>query len=251
MSAEIIKLPISIKPGIEPSAASATVHHIPTKPELSRNGRPLPPALTESCRNHRARLKRRDVWWQAERTTSYWRARREWSSVLRTAQQRGIGDADHFPQVVPGEEWDLVERWRTALVKQMLTPAPDLAAVAWKRARLTSEHWEYCDVKPERLQQAIDADAEWLAAHPSKKSIDATKQAAKARFKEAMRQRIRTIAASRGLSDDDIKPAMTLKHEAIGAFCRTYKVRVEWLLEGSGPTSMTQEELVLHDLADK
>ena len=66
-----------------------------------------------------------------------------------------------------------------------------------------------------------------------------------------MRQRIHDIAASRGLSEDDIKPAMTLKHEAIGAFCRTYAVRAEWLLEGSGPIWMTQEELVLHDLADK
>lgn len=230
---------------------SAEIIQFQRKPELSRNGRPLAPALTESVRNHRARLKRRDAWWQAARTTEYWRARREWSSVLRTAQERGVGDAAHFPQVPQGEHWGLVERWRDALVKQMLTPAPDLAAVAWKRARLASEHWEYCDVKPERLQRAIDADAEWLAAHPSKKSIDATKQAAKARFKEAMRQRIRNIAASRGLSDDDIKPAMALKHEAIGAFCRTYKVRVEWLLEGSGPIWMTQEELVLHDLADK
>jgi hypothetical protein len=42
MSAEVIKLPNSTKPRIEPSSIPATVHQIPTKPELSRRGRPLP-----------------------------------------------------------------------------------------------------------------------------------------------------------------------------------------------------------------
>ena len=37
--------------------------------------------------------------------------------------------------------------------------------------------------------------------------------------KVAMRQRIRDVAASRDLSDEEIKPALRLKHEAIGHFC--------------------------------
>ena len=32
-------------------------------------------------------------------------------------------------------------------------------------------------VKPERLQYAIDADVEWLEAHPTRKSIAASRQA--------------------------------------------------------------------------
>jgi hypothetical protein len=207
--------------------------------------------LTESCRNQRARLKRRDVWRRAERSTRYWRARLDWHSALECAQEHGVGDAGSFEQVIHGERWDLLERWRAALVEQMLTPAPDLAAVAWKRAKLANEHWEYCDVKPERLQRAIDADAEWLATHPSRKSTNATRQAQRREFKQAMRERIRDIAARRGLSEDDIRPALKLKYEAIGAFCLTYKVRAEWLFEGSGPIWMTREELVLHDLEDK
>src|SRR5262245_1733756 len=86
---------------------SASVHQIPTKAELSRDGRPLPPALTEICRNQRARLKRRDVWRRAEHSTTYWRARCEWSSALQTAQLHGIGDAESFPQVMTGEAWEL------------------------------------------------------------------------------------------------------------------------------------------------
>jgi len=42
------------------------------------------------------------------------------------------------------------------------------------------------------------------------------------------------IAASRDLSDDEIKPALTLKHQHIGEFAEKHGVNLEWLLEGKG-----------------
>ena len=56
-----------------------------------------------------------------------------------------------------------------------------------------------------------------------------------ARVIEAMRRRIRDIAASRDLSDDEIKPVLRLKHREIGEFCRKHDVSLQWLLEGAGP----------------
>jgi hypothetical protein len=109
------------------------------KPELSPRGRPLAPATTDSCRNQRARLRRRDVWRRAERSTSYWRTRLDWQSALEFAQRDGIGDSSSFEQVMHGERFELLELWRAALVEQMLTPAPDLAAIAWKRSKLARE----------------------------------------------------------------------------------------------------------------
>jgi hypothetical protein len=53
-------------------------------------------------------------------------------------------------------------------------------------------------------------------------------------FKEAMRQRIRDIAASRDLSDEEIKPFLKLKHHEIAEFTEKHGVNVEWLLEGKG-----------------
>jgi hypothetical protein len=50
-----------------------------------------------------------------------------------------------------------------------------------------------------------------------------------------MRQRIRDIAASRDLSDEEIKPVLRLKHQEIGAFAIKYSVSLTWLLEGAGP----------------
>lgn len=102
-----------------------------TPREMRRQLRQQSEPATETCRNHRARLGRRDAWWRAERTTSYWRARLDWNSELALAQDNGIGDADSFTRAMNGERLALVERWRVALVEQMLTPAPHLAAVAW------------------------------------------------------------------------------------------------------------------------
>jgi ribosomal 50S subunit-associated protein YjgA (DUF615 family) len=53
-------------------------------------------------------------------------------------------------------------------------------------------------------------------------------------FKDAMRQRIRDIAASRDLSDEEIKPVLRLKHREIAEFTEKHGVNLGWLLEGKG-----------------
>jgi hypothetical protein len=50
-------------------------------------------------------------------------------------------------------------------------------------------------------------------------------------FKEAMRQRIRKLAADRDLSDEE--PVLRLKHQEIGAFAIKHSVSLAWLLEGA------------------
>ena len=49
-----------------------------------------------------------------------------------------------------------------------------------------------------------------------------------------MRQRIRDTAASRDLSDEEIKPVLKLKHQEIAEFTEKHGVNIEWLLEGKG-----------------
>jgi hypothetical protein len=53
-------------------------------------------------------------------------------------------------------------------------------------------------------------------------------------FKEVMRRRIKDIAASRDIPDDEIRPVLSLKHRHIGEFATKYSVNLEWLLEGKG-----------------
>ena len=48
----------------------------------------------------------------------------------------------------------------------MLTPAPNPGYVRWKRMQLIAKNYEYTGLSPERIEQAIEADVEWLNAHP-------------------------------------------------------------------------------------
>ena len=92
------------------------------------------------------------------------------------------------------------------------------------------EH-RYTDVKPERIERAIADDLAFLAAHPVRRSSSET-MVRRREFKEAVRQRIRDIAASRDLSDEEIKPVLKLKHHEIAEFTEKHGVNLEWLLEG-------------------
>jgi hypothetical protein len=196
---------------------------------VRRRERPLPEPLTETCKNQRLRDARRDRWWAASRLTAYWRGRMDWHSALQCAQTHGVADSDRFP-AAEDEDWmTLVTAWRTSLVKQLLTPAPDVGAVTWKRTQLAGEQYAHVGVKRERIERAIADDVAFLEAHPTRRSIAASRQ-----FKEAMRQRIKDIAASRDLSAEDIKGVMTLKHHEIAEFTEKHGVNIEWLLEGKG-----------------
>jgi hypothetical protein len=204
-----------------------------------------PENFTETCKNSRLRLSRRDVWWAADHVTDYWKARMSWHSALSIAQDRNIADANSYPKIIGyGEGWSvLVDSWRNALVQQMLTPAPDMGAINWKRAQLRSGQHAYTKVKPERLQQAIDADVEWLKDHPTRRS-NSEAMARSREFKEVMRQRIREIAASRGLSDEEIKPVWSLKHQRVAEFTEKHGVNLKWLYEGVGSIFKTGPKLI-------
>jgi hypothetical protein len=186
--------------------------------------------------NSSLRKDRREVWRQAGHVTDYWHARLEWNSALSCAQSWGVADSANFPAAGDIESrWKLVDTWREAVVKQLLTPAPDLGAITWKRAKLASGGFAHLPTKPERIERAIADDEAWLAAHPTKRTGNVEACAKRRAFKEAMRQRIREVAASRNLSDEAIRPVLKLKHEEIGRFCQTHGVNIGWLLEGAAP----------------
>src|SRR5450759_3680218 len=98
-----------------------------------------PETLTTTCKNQRMSLSRRDAWWAAGRLTDYWRARLDWWIALSTAQSNNVADANSYPKChddFSDNHLALAHLWRVTLMNQMLTPAPDAAAVNWKRAQL-------------------------------------------------------------------------------------------------------------------
>jgi hypothetical protein len=149
-------------------------------------------------------------------------------------QQYGIGDSASFPSARNENRSGLVDAWREAVAKQLLTPAPYLGAVTWKRAKFKSRDFAHLPISAACAEQAIADDVAFLAAHPTRRGIDSDTVSRRRAFKEAMRRRTRDVAASRDLSDEEIKPVLRLKHEEIGRFVEAHGVNLEWLLEGNG-----------------
>jgi hypothetical protein len=188
---------------------------------------------TITLRNRHLRDARKDAWRKADSIRSYWHTRLKLEDAISCAQNDGAAEGDAHPPCNPDDRWTILANYRQGIAQQLLTPAPDTAAIAWKKAALAGGQHEYTDIKTERVERTIADDLAFLAAHPVRQSnIEA--MAHRREFKDAMRQRIRDIAASRDLSDEEIRPVLKLKHHEIGNFTEKHGVNLEWLLEGKG-----------------
>jgi hypothetical protein len=92
---------------------------------------------------------------------------------------------------------------------------------------------DYASKKKERIERAIADDLAFLAAHPVRRS-NSEAWARRREFNEAMRQPIKDIAASRDLSDEEIKPVLTLKHHEIAEFTRETRRKCRVVAGGQG-----------------
>jgi hypothetical protein len=127
------------------------------------------PEISATCKNQRIRNARKKAWNHARSTTEYWWATMDWCSALSYAQSNGIPEALALNNVDFGDRYPLVEKWRAALATQMLTNAPDLGAVNWKRVQLKSGEARRAGMKPEHVELVIARDIEFLTAHPTRK----------------------------------------------------------------------------------
>jgi hypothetical protein len=56
---------------------------------------------------------------------------------------------------------------------------PYVAAVTWKRTQLRDRQWRFTRVTDKMVMRAIKEDGAWLAAHPTRKSVAASRQTKK------------------------------------------------------------------------
>jgi hypothetical protein len=206
-----------------------------TPRQQRRAGKPeLPPPATETAKNSRMRIARRDAWWHACRVSEYWRARMDWQAALSTAQLWNVAGSSLYPRADGENRQVSVDTWRASVAKQLLTPAPDLGAVAWKRAKLKGRDFRLLPIEARPVERAIADDIAFLTAHPTRTPVSPEAKEHRRNFKEAMRRRIKDIAAARDIPDDEIRPVLSLRHRHIGEFATKYGVNLEWLLEGEG-----------------
>jgi hypothetical protein len=112
-------------------------------------------------------------------------------------------------------------------------------------ARGRSDEFNQLPITLARAEQAIADDLAFLAAHPTRRGIDSEAMARRREFNGAMRQRIREIAASRDLSDEEIKPVLSrLKHQRVAEFVDKHGVNFKWLYEGMGSIFKTGPKLI-------
>jgi len=190
--------------------------------------------LTATAQNSRLRDARKTAWREAEIRVEYFHRRAEFECVVGRMQEMGLPEGNLHP--VPRDRGEAVRLWRAALVAQFLLPAPSKDCVTWKKSRLAIGEIERAGMTRERAQKVIDGDIAFLAAHPTRKSVPMSNEKKEERrnFKAAVRQRIKDIAASRGIPDDEIRPVLSLRHWPISDFATKYSVNLEWLLEGQG-----------------
>jgi hypothetical protein len=165
MESNVVKFPLGIS-----RKAYARKMRVMAPTEVILDNQPPAGSLSTTCKNSRLRQARDKAWDRARHTTSYWRVRLDWHVELEAAQKRGLADSGSFPPAADENRFSLVDTWREAVVKQLLTPAPNVAAVAWKRAKLSGRDFSYLPVKPDRVERAIASDLAFLAAHPVRRS---------------------------------------------------------------------------------
>ena len=125
--------------------------------------------LTETAKNGQLRSDRRDVWREADAVMDYWYVSMKMDGVISRVQRHGTPEGELHPTRNPKDYWQLVVKYRQAWARLMLTPAPDMQSVTWKRAQLKAENHKHTDLKTERIERAIADDVEFLKAHPSRR----------------------------------------------------------------------------------
>lgn len=157
---------------------------------------PLPPAadgspLSETGRNEQLRRKRRDVWHRMSTKLDYWTAWRKLHSEINRAFDCGFLDELDCPApLIKMHDFEkpylldneIRHSIQAAEIELLLTPAPDVAAIQWKR-KTFAKSWYQCEDadavflrkhfrdKPppfRDIERAIADDEAWLMAHPAR-----------------------------------------------------------------------------------
>jgi hypothetical protein len=129
--------------------------------------------LTTTNRNKRLREQRYVIWRKAAAATDYWRAMMDLHQAILIGQNNRIVETSRHPPESHDKWFPLLESYRNAEVKQLLTPAPTAALVKWKQQVFAQGGYKYTDVKKERIEKAIADDLAFLAAHPARRARSA------------------------------------------------------------------------------
>jgi len=230
MSSEIIQLS-AFRPKFGVKSRNATLSTASDRPRTAA-GYFLKEPATDTCKNQRLRGDRRDVWREADAVMDYWYLSMKLDGVISRVQKHGRPEGELHPQYDPQEHWTILAKYRKAWARLMLTPAPDMRSVTWKRAQLNAGSHKHTDLTTVRIERAIADDVEFLKAHPTRQSRGLMEKARE--WKTAFRARVTLYAERNGIDKSELAWLGRIKHEHLVAFADRYGLSYKWLLEGSG-----------------
>lgn len=127
---------------------------------------------TDISLNESLRRGRDGAWDRADVKVQFLRAQLEYCRAVATAQKYGLPEARGLLTLDHAADLQLVESWRMAVMEKILTPAPKVAALTWKRrkvAALNAYDW-VGGVKPARVEKMLAEDEAFLKAFPARHS---------------------------------------------------------------------------------
>lgn len=132
-------------------------------------------ATTTTAKNWRIRYELRQAWSKADAATDYWNALLKFHDAISIAVLRGLREACATEKAFGHESRNhALDMYREAVRRQIFTPAPDVAAVNWKRTHLKQAL--YVGAKKERMEQIIADDLAFLKAHPTRRDRAASSE---------------------------------------------------------------------------
>lgn len=126
---------------------------------------PANDTATVFARNRRLRKERDAAWDMAEAETLYRHALLKFTDEIEAVRRAGLPEARNHPERSDEERWALVDNYRAAFVRQLLTPAPNVAEIVWKRARVRAAYISPAD--KERVERVIADDLAFVDRYPT------------------------------------------------------------------------------------
>lgn len=142
---------------------------------------------TDISLNESLRRGRDDAWGRADAKVGFLRAQLEYYRAVASAQRYGLPDARGLPTLDADADFQLLESWRLAVMEMILTPAPKVAALTWKRRKVASlnQHDWVGGVEPARVEEMLAEDEAFLKAFPARHSPNRPAKAQVAAIAEA------------------------------------------------------------------
>jgi hypothetical protein len=163
-------------------------------------------------------------------------------SAIGRVKMNKVAESDLHPEHIQHECNQFVAFWRAAKRVLLLTPAPDRQAVEWKQRKLKGDKGlRYCSIKPGELERAIAKDIAWLKAHPTRlrpagqkgeAHMNPKEKEERRAFNEAMRARLKLVAAERNVPDDQMKWIGRLRHDDLVTFVHKHNLSWAWVFCG-------------------